>query len=312
MVHDTLRRYRPRQSPRRTSPSRVRLACGVIDVVKADLGVRRREIGTASARSLLLTLLGEFVLPRGTPVWSGALVAALSDIGVEEKSARQALSRTAAEGLLFSEREGRRVRWQLSAAGLELLQDGTERIYGFGRRVEQWDGHWLVVTVSVPETQRQLRHQLRTRLTWSGLGSPLPGVWVTPDTSKAEQIANAISELGVEGFSFTGPFGPVGEQQRLVQTAWSLADVQSRYQQFLVDFAEDPVTSPREAFQAQIALVQQWRRFPFMDPALPAALLPEAWPGPVAAELFHQRRAGWHQAAQGYWEQLCSSAAART
>jgi len=35
---------------------------------------RRRQLGSASARSLLLTLLGEFVHPRGDSVWTATLV----------------------------------------------------------------------------------------------------------------------------------------------------------------------------------------------------------------------------------------------
>ena len=104
---------------------------------------------------------------------------------MEQKSARQALARTAAEGLLASDRSGRRVRWSLSASGRRLLTDGAARIYGFGTRSTAWDGRWLVLLVSVPESRRQLRHRLRTRLAWAGLGSPTPGVWVTPDPGEA-------------------------------------------------------------------------------------------------------------------------------
>ena len=38
-----------------------------------------------SARSLLLTVLGEFVHPNGSPVWTATLVDALQVLGVEEK-----------------------------------------------------------------------------------------------------------------------------------------------------------------------------------------------------------------------------------
>src|SRR5436305_1846771 len=93
---------------------------------------RRRELGATSARSLLLTVLGEFVLPRGQPVWTQMLIDVLGQLDVEHKSARQALARTAAEGLLTSDRAGRRVRWSLSEAGRRLLSEGAERIYGFG------------------------------------------------------------------------------------------------------------------------------------------------------------------------------------
>ena len=71
----------------------------------------RREMRTDSARSLLMTLLGEYVLPRERAAWTSTFVEALSADGVEEKAARQALARTAAEGWITAERVGRRVRW---------------------------------------------------------------------------------------------------------------------------------------------------------------------------------------------------------
>ena len=272
---------------------------------------RRRESGAASARSLLLTVLGEFVLPHGGASWTGALVAALAQVGVEEKAARQALSRTAAEHLLVSERAGRRVRWHLTPEGTRLLAEGTDRIYGFGRSVQDWDGAWLVLAVSVPEAQRQLRHSLRTRLTWAGLGSPLPGLWVTPDVSKEKEVAAAVEALGVVAFSFTGPFGQVGDEQRIVAESWSLDDVRQRYDRFLTAFAGTTIGSPAEAFSSQVHLVQQWRRFPFLDPGLPRELLPATWPGPAAAELFHRRHDRWHATAQEHWTGLLSAAERR-
>src|SRR5215468_7349490 len=108
---------------------------------------RRPRLGTASARSTLLTVLGEFVHPRGQGVWTSTLVAALAALDIEEKSARQALTRTAAEGLLVSARHGRRVLWELTPAGTALLEEGTRHIYGFMRDSLDWDGRWLVVSV---------------------------------------------------------------------------------------------------------------------------------------------------------------------
>lgn len=273
---------------------------------------RRRATAAGSAPSLLLTVLGEFVLPAGEPVWTGTLVRALAEVGVEEKAARQALARTAAEHLLTGERAGRKVRWQLTPAGTRLLAEGTDRIYGFGRRVEQWDGRWLVLAVSVPETQRRLRHRLRTRLTWAGLGSPLPGLWVTPDTDKEKEVAAAVEELGVDAYSFTGPYGLVGDEQRVVADAWQLAEVERRYAAFLGDFAEAGADGTEAAFRSQVRLVQDWRRFPFLDPALPAPLLPATWPGPAAATVFRARHDAWHAAAQAHWAALSQDADQRS
>ena len=100
------------------------------------LSARREAVqGTrTSARSLLLTLLGEFVLPRPGAVWTQTIVGVLDGLGVEEKAARQALARTAADGWLASERVGRSVRWSLTESGQHLLTAGAERIYAFAAR----------------------------------------------------------------------------------------------------------------------------------------------------------------------------------
>src|SRR3954469_17256360 len=136
---------RPRFRGTRLTSSQVRLRCQVMSTAAEPATAhpalsRRRELGATSARSLLLTVLGEFVLPHEEPVWTQVLIDVLGRLGVEHKSARQALARTAAEGLLESDRAGRRVRWSLTGQGRALLTDGAARIYGFGTAVPPWDG----------------------------------------------------------------------------------------------------------------------------------------------------------------------------
>ncbi len=267
---------------------------------------RRRETGSGSARSLLLTVLGEFVHPRHEPVWTATLLEALGALGVEEKSARQALTRTAGEGLLTSTRHGRRVLWSLTESGAALLEEGTRRIYGFMRERHPWDGRWLVLTVAIPETQRQLRHRLRTRLTWLGLGSTTSGLWVTPAADKAHDVHGVIRELGLEkqAFAWIGPASGIGDESRLLAAAWDLADVEDRYLDFLTEFEARRAETPAEAFVAQVEMVQEWRRFPFLDPDLPGELLDHDWPGPRAAAAFHDRHERWHRLAQAEWDRM--------
>ncbi len=267
---------------------------------------RRREVGSASARSLLLTVLGEFVHPRSEAVWTATLLDALALLGVEEKSARQALTRASSEELLSSSRHGRRVLWELTPAGAQLLEEGTRRIYGFMRERVPWDGRWLVLSVPIPETQRRLRHRLRSRLTWLGLGSPTPGLWITPDDAKAAAVHAAVRDLGLEGlaFAWVGPASGIGDEARLLGDAWDLADVEDRYLAFLDAFETRATQGPREAFVAQVTMVHEWRRFPFLDPDLPGELLDHDWPGPRAAAVFHDRHTHWHEQAQAEWERL--------
>jgi phenylacetic acid degradation operon negative regulatory protein len=266
---------------------------------------RRREVGHASARSLLMTVLGEYVLPRDQPTWTSTLVTALGLLGVEEKSARQALARTAAEGWLVSERVGRRVRWSLTQPGRRLLTEGAQRIYEFGSRAHEWDGRWLVLLVAVPESTRDLRHRLRTQLTWAGFGSPASGVWVCPDVTREDEAHRIVTELRIaEPMSFTATYGAIGAESALVARSWDLRVVQNRYTAFIDEFAGLTPTTAEAALIAQTRLVHEWRRFPFLDPRLPPRLLPETWSGTVAADLFHSRHQAWRAAAQRHWDEL--------
>lgn len=278
----------------------------------ADVGERSSP---ASARSLLLTILGEFVHPREGSAWTGTLVSALGTLGVEEKSARQTIARTASQGIIESERHGRRVRWQLTAHGRTLLAEGTERIYGFLRRPRAWDGQWLVVAAAVPESQRSTRHKLRTRMTWLGLGCPTPGLWIIPDADKESEVQHTLADLdlGDRAFAWVGRRAAGTDPATLIDAAWDLEEVGARYRDFADDFGERDVDDDDDAaFVAQVELIQAWRAFPFVDPDLPAELLPPDWPGPQAATLFHIRRDRWHRRAQRAWERMEQAAGERT
>ena len=268
--------------------------------------IRRREVRHTSARSLLMTVLGEFVLPAGRPVWTWMLVDTLAGFGVTEKSARQALARAAAEGLLVSERVGRRTRWELTPSARRLLSEGARRIYQFGRSERPWDRRWLLLLVSVPESKRDLRHRLRTRLSWAGFGSPEAGVWISPHLGREDEALDVVKELGLAAcaMSFTAAFGRIGGQDEMVSRAWDLTALEERYEAFLADFGTLEPAGRAEALHAQTRLVHEWRRFPFLDPQLPPTLLPAGWSGSKAAGLFHRRHAEWDAGASQAWDEM--------
>jgi phenylacetic acid degradation operon negative regulatory protein len=281
-----------------------------MDMVKSNVELRParagRDIGAASARSLLLTVLGEFVLPAGGPSWTAAFVAGLGLLGVEEKAARQALARMAAEGWIAPSRLGRRTCWRLTPAGIELLGSGAERIYGFSSPGPAWDGRWLVIVASVPDGSRQLRHLLRTRLAWSGLGTFTPGVWISPHPVRQPEVRQVLEDLGLAGAAtfFVASLGELGDPRRIAGQAWNLAEIEARYQEFIGQVRRLRPGTGGETFAAQVRLVQEWRRFPLLDPGLPAQLLPDRWTGAEAAALFRERRSAWKPAADAAWRDL--------
>jgi phenylacetic acid degradation operon negative regulatory protein len=267
---------------------------------------RRHAAGAESARGLLLTVLGELVLSTGGAAWTSAFIDVLGRLGVEEKAARQALMRTAADGWLASGRDGRRTRWALTPDGERLLTEGTDRIYGFTATMPDWDGRWLLVLARTPESDRPVRHLLRTRLSWAGLGSPAPGVWVSPHTSRAGEVGQVLAAAGLrDAHVFVGEHTGHGDAAALVGQSWDLAAVDAAYAAFRADFAS---ASARDPLARLMELVHAWRRFPSLDPALPAALLPARWNGTQAAALFHRRHASWAPAATAAWSALNAGA----
>ena len=267
---------------------------------------RRHAAGAVSARGLLFTVLGEFVLPTGRSAWTSAFIEVFGRLGVEEKAIRQALARTAADGWIRPQRHGRRTQWWLTPDGDRLLTEGTERIFAFAGSQDDWDGSWLLVLARVPESDRPARHLLRTRLTWAGLGSPAPGVWITTHTARSDEVEHVLGQTGVSDAQiFVAKHQGGGELGTLVAQAWDLPAIEERYEQFLAEFASPAAADPLTRL---IELVHAWRRFPAIDPGLPARLLPARWSGARAAKLFAAQHATWSSEAVMQWVRLNKAA----
>ena len=206
--------------------------------------VLRPRSGT-SAKAVLLTILGEFVLAERS-AWTQTLIDALGAVGVEERNARQAISRLAEQGLLAARRDGRRVRRELTAEAIELLEAGTERIFGFGATPNEWDGRWLVVLCSVPEEHRSKRHMLRSRLAFAGFGFLSAGVALTPHLER-EALAGAVLEeldLVANATVFRAEVGELHTATDLLHRAWDLDALFGDYRAFVRAFQERSPSTP--------------------------------------------------------------------
>lgn len=264
---------------------------------------RRYAAGAGGARGLLLTVLGEFVLPTGQPVPTSAFIDIFGRLGVEEKAGRQTLMRAAADGWLTSQRDGRYTLWQLAAAAEQFLTLGAERIYSFTASQLEWDRRWLLVLARAPETNRAGRHLLRTRLEWTGFGSPAPGIWISTHLDRAKEAQRVLEEAGVHDDAqiFLGEYIAGGKLETMVHQAWDLNAVETAYEEFLATFTRQSTPDPLVRL-AQ--LVHSWRRFPLIDPALPEELLPARWSGVRASQLFQRQRTKWKPAATEEWRRI--------
>lgn len=269
--------------------------------------LRQRSVGAPAARSTLLTILGEYVAPDDRTVYRDALVRALEATGYKTQAARQAIARSVADGWLTSSRVGRRALMKISPETRRMLRAGYPRIYGFGD-AWSWDGRWLLLVVRVAEERREVRDRLRTKLAWAGFGSLNGGVWVSPHLDREAEVREAVgddSDATVLLFS-ADQLGGAAAAPAIVAEAWDLDAIAVQYRSFIDDFEPEQPSDPRDAFAAQTAMVHAWRKFPFLDPALPDELLPDDWPRDRALALFRERHARWQQDAEAYFEALAA------
>jgi phenylacetic acid degradation operon negative regulatory protein len=253
---------------------------------------------------MLLTVLGEYVLPAPDGVWQETLISALNSLGYKTQAARQALARSVGGGWLRAERHGRRARMHLTGETREMLSSGARRIYGFGEP-RAWDGRWLLVVVRVPEQRREVRHVIRSQLAWAGFGSLGNGLWITPHVDREAEVARIVEDLSAaELLSFRAEFGGIGRPDKVIADAWDLGDVAERYREFVSRFGRLRPKDPEAVFRAQTELVHTWRKFPFLDPDLPEAMLPARWPRARAHEVFLERHADWQDIAREHFESL--------
>lgn len=250
---------------------------------------------TLRAGSLIITVFGDAIAPRGGTVWIGSLIRALSDFGISERLVRTSVFRLAKDGWLDVEQVGRRSYYRLTEEGADRFAQATHRIYGEPR--QSWSGDWcLVVTAGLDAPARDA---IRRELGWLGFAGVAGDLLAHPapdpdDLDQALRRFPAAQRLVIMRARSDGiPAWPqAGGIRELVRRSWNLEDIEARYQAFLDRFR--PVMSasrrsksiaPRTAFQVRTLLIQEYRKVLLRDPLLPAELLPQSWHGVPAYQL---------------------------
>ena len=134
-------------------------------------------------------------------------------------------------------------------------------------------------------------------------------MWVSPHPAREAEAKQVVEDLGLDAvaYSFCGPFAGVGSERSMVEQAWHLGELAEAYDGFVRRFAGLRPVSPDEVLFAQIRLVDEWRRFPRLDPQLPMELLPPDWIGLRAANVFEDLHRQWHVGAQRRWTELAAA-----
>lgn len=236
--------------------------------------------------SLIITLFGDAIAPRGGAITLGSLIRVAGAFRLTERLVRTSVARLAHEGWLSSRKEGRQSEYRLAPGGEERFAEATRRIYG--TPLEDWDRQWTLVILP-PGAGTRAREELR----WLGFGQLATGTFAHPNCTQQqakgwlEDIEGAAGALCLRSSSSN-----LAVDRELVARGWDLGELMRRYRRFVATFAPlDAVVrasghvQPEDALVIRTLLIHEYRKIHLQDPALPAALLPEDWVGSAAYEV---------------------------
>ncbi|WP_316525398.1 PaaX family transcriptional regulator [Kitasatospora brasiliensis] len=248
---------------------------------------------TTRPSSLIHTVYGEFVRRLGGWISIADLIALLAELDVDGPAVRSATSRLKKAGTLLQERRAG-TGYRLAPAMEPVFEEGDRRIFHSLGPAELADG-WVVAVFSVPESARAHRHQLRSRLSWLGFGNAAPGVWLAP-ARLLPDARRLLDRLGLSAYVhlfLSAEYAGFADLRTAVASWWDLPAIEAQYAAFVGTWrpaAEElrgrsPV-DPAEAFRDYVPMLTQWRRLPYLDPGLPAQLLPAGWNAVPARAVF--------------------------
>lgn len=255
-------------------------------------------------QQLIVSLFGLYSRTPGTAMPVAALISLLGDLGHDEQGVRSAVSRLKAKGILHPSPLGRIAAYDLTNSLRSTFNEGDERI--FAEALPDSPHDWVLALFSVPEAQRNLRHQLRKVLTGMGFGTVSSGMWIANGRFMA-QTQERLAQRGLAEYVefFRGDYLFEGDMKEQVARWWDLKQVDGLLTDFLDLYGDaeniwtravgdDPATAfrnatpdqCRDAFRYYVPMLTMWRRLPYEDPNLPADYMPADWKEPTARKAF--------------------------
>lgn len=279
--------------------------CITVESASQKLVKEFRSRRTLRAGSLITTVFGDAIAPRGGTVWLGSLISVMSDFGISERLVRTSVFRLVQDRWLQSKLIGRRSYYSLTEEGRERFEQATHKIYG--APVSTWDDNWcLILLVDIDAARKET---VRKELRWLGYAALSPSVLAHPMPDEAD-LDVTLRRLGVadelvvmRGLTIRNE----PAMRKLAQSSWNLAGIDDRYAEFTKRFrpliaahGRDANVSPKSAFMVRTLLIQEYRKVMLRDPQLPRELLPSNWHGTAAYQLCRNLYLAIYEQADAY------------
>lgn len=257
-----------------------------------------RQQRRVRANSLIVSLFGDMVVPRGGRIWLGSLIRLLEPLGLNERLVRTSVFRLGKAEWLCTKALGRRSDYLLTESGQRRFDEASRHIYA--AYSPSWDGRWRLV-LNVGQLAPADRDALRRALFWQGFGMLGGDCFVHPGADLAlvfeALVADGLGHLLGGLMPLLAGDSAVGNtagSTDLVARAWNLSELAKSYRLFVTTYTPILLALKRKhtapvddesAFLIRLLLIHDYRRLLLRDPELPDVLLPPGWPGQAARTL---------------------------
>ncbi|SEI70740.1 phenylacetic acid degradation operon negative regulatory protein [Allopseudospirillum japonicum] len=274
-----------------------------------------REQRPIRAGSLIITIYGDAIAPRGGTVWLGSLIHLLEPLGLSQRLVRTSVFRLSKESWLLPEQIGRRSYYSLTASGRRRFEKAFKRVYV--PVYPDWDGTWCLAVLS--QLSAEQRRTVREELEWMGFGALAPTVLAHPRCDRSEVMAT-LQELDALDHTLlfeTKRQDPLASKALRQQACecWNLQQLSDSYRNFLNRFRpvwqelkDKSQLDPQECFIARTLMIHEYRKVLLRDPLLPEELLPVDWEGRSARQLCRNLYRLIYAAAEQHLSQILETA----
>ena len=254
-----------------------------------------RQQSHIKAGSLIISVFGDAVVPRGGRIWLGSLIRLLEPLQINERLIRTSVFRLVKEEWLQTEPHGRRTDYLFTRSGQRRFEEASRHIYA--AQALPWDRRWRLI-LTVGDLAPKEREHMRRALFWQGFGVLSSDCFIHPnadlsaafDALMAEGMTDVLGRL-MPMLAAEAGFDLAATHADMVKKAWNLGQLASAYDGFIAAYQpvlEELRLEPQRemdeesAFLLRILLIHDYRRLLLRDPQLPDVLLPPEWSGQKA------------------------------
>lgn len=221
--------------------------------------------------SLIVTVFGDAIMPRGGKVYAAHLNAIMEEMGVNSGAVRTALSRLANDGIINRERDGRSSIYRLNDDRERQFRDAALKIYSLpGEESDEPD--FVMVSGGSQTAEPPCDEAIRLSREW----------WLVDKAQLGEGLCENYAV-------FEGRFAQLPtwliDRVALPELAAAMDHLNSVFEPVLIAAQNDCEIRPLQALALRCLLIHAWRRIALRLRVLPEEFEPAGWPEKRSREL---------------------------